>query len=61
MARITSILREYQHKLLITSCSFLPRMRNVADKTCRENRNAQFIFKTIFFFNFENHAVHEMK
>jgi len=41
-----------------TSRSFLTRMRNVLDKSCRENRNAHFVFSN--FFSPENRAVYEI-
>ena len=47
--------REEQYTCLITSCSVLLRMKNVSDKTCRENQNKNFT--SIFFFN---HANYEM-
>ena len=34
---------------LIISCSFLLRMKNVADKICRENQNTHFVFSIFFF------------
>ena len=40
----------------ITSRSILLRMRNVSDKTYRENQNTHFTFNCFFF----NHAVYEM-
>ena len=33
-------------------------MRNVSDKSCRENQNTHFVFSN--FFSFENHAVYEI-
>jgi len=33
-------------------------MRNVSDKTCRENQNPNFVFSNFFF---ENLGVYEMK
>jgi len=43
----------------ITSCSFLFRMRNVSDKSYRENKNTHFRFNYfIFFFFFENRAIY---
>ena len=42
---------------VIISRSFLLRMRNVSDKSCRENQNTRFVF-CIFFF--ENRAVYEI-
>jgi len=41
-ARITGTLREDQFTVLIISRLFLPRIRNVADKSCRENQNTHF-------------------
>jgi hypothetical protein len=35
--------------LVIISHSFLLKMRNVADKSCRENQNTNFVFKKFFF------------
>jgi hypothetical protein len=34
-------------------------MRNVLDKSCRENQNTHFTFSSLFFFPFENLAVYE--
>ena len=51
MIRITSTLHENQYKFLIISRSVLIRMRNVSDKSCRENQNTRFVFNTIFFFS----------
>ena len=48
--RITGTVREDQCTSLVTSHSFLPRMRNVSDKTCRENQNTHFMFNKLFFF-----------
>jgi len=39
---------EDQYAFMITSHSVL-RMRNVADKSCRENQNTHFMFNNIFF------------
>ena len=36
--------------IMIVSLSFLLRMRNVSDKSCRWNYNAHFIINIIFFF-----------
>jgi hypothetical protein len=36
----------------IISLSFLPRIRNVSDKSCRENQNTYFVFNNSFFFSF---------
>ena len=40
---MTSTLHEDQYLFLIILCSFLLRMRNVLDKSCRENQNTHFI------------------
>jgi len=48
MTRITGILREYLRTFMITSRSFLLRMRNVSDKICRENQNTHFVFCNSF-------------
>jgi len=32
--------------ILITSRSFLLRMRNISDKSCRENKNTHFVFSS---------------
>jgi len=42
-------LHEDQCTFLIISRSFLLRMRNVSDKSCRENQNIHFMFNYIFF------------
>jgi len=36
-------LFEEQYKFLIISCSVLLRIRNISDKSCRENKNTQFV------------------
>ena len=46
--RIKSTLHEDQYRLHIISRSFLHRMRNVSDESCRENQNT---FCSIFFFS----------
>jgi len=33
-------------------------MRNASDKSCRDNQNTQFVFRSLFF---ENRAVYEKK
>jgi hypothetical protein len=45
---------EDQYTFLIISRSFLFRMRNVSDKSCRENQNTHFVFKKFFFFFFND-------
>ena len=54
MTRITGTLHEEQYTFLITSHSFLLRMRNVSDRRI-ENQNTHF--RLVAFF--ENRAVHE--
>ena len=46
-----------RYTFLIISRTFLLRMRNVSDKSCRENQNTHFM--TINFFS-ENSSVYEM-
>jgi len=41
--RVTDTLREDQYTYLITSRSVLPKIRNVSDKGCRENRNKFYV------------------
>jgi len=48
---------EDQYTFLIVSLSVL-RMRNVLDKSCRENHNTHFVFNNLFFFG--NRAVYEI-
>ena len=45
-----------QYKFLVTSRSFLLRMRNLSDKSCRENQNT-LLYSITFF---ESRAVSEM-
>jgi hypothetical protein len=42
-------LHEDHYTFLIIYHSVLPRMRNVADRSCRENYNVHFMFNNIFF------------
>jgi len=55
MTRITGTLHEDQCTFFITSRSFLLKMRNVSDKSCRENQNTHFVFSNFFF----NRTVYE--
>jgi len=48
MTIITGTLHEDQYTFLIISRSFLLRMRNVSDKSCRENQNTCFVFSNFF-------------
>jgi len=41
-------LLEDQYTFLIISCSFILRMRNVLEKSCKENQNTHFIFSDFF-------------
>ena len=50
--RITGTLHEDQYTFLLISLSFLLRMRNVSNKSCRGNQNTHFVFNTFFFFLF---------
>jgi hypothetical protein len=54
LTRITDILLGEQCTFLIilVSRSVLLGMRNVSDKSCRENQNAHFVFNNFFFFKF---------
>ena len=38
--------------ILIKPCSVLLTMRNISDKSCRENQNTQFMFNISFFFEY---------
>ena len=49
-------LHEDRNTVLIISCSVLPRMRNVLDKSCKENQNTHLMFNNIF----KNFAVYEI-
>jgi len=46
---MTNTLHESQYFFLIISRSFLLSIRNVSDKSCRENQNTKFIFNNFFF------------
>ena len=48
MPRITGTLHEDRYTFLIISRSVLLRMRNVSDKSCRENQNKYFMFSNAF-------------
>jgi len=48
MKRIKSTLHGGQYTFLIISRSFLPRMKNVSDKICRESQNTHFMFNNFF-------------
>jgi hypothetical protein len=54
LKRIKGTLHEDQYILFIISLSVLLRMRNVSDKSCRENQNTNFVFSN--FLRFENRA-----
>ena len=55
---ITGTLHEDRYKFLIVSRPFLLRMRNVSDKSCRENQNTHFVFNN--FFLIQNRAVYNI-
>ena len=44
----TGTLDEHLRTFLIISRSVLLRMRNVSDKSCRENQNTHFVFSNVF-------------
>jgi len=48
LTRITGTLREDQYTILITSRSFLLRIRNISDKRCTENKTC-ILYTTILF------------
>jgi hypothetical protein len=50
LKRIRDTLHEDQYTFFIIYSSFLPGMRNIWDKFCRENQNTLFIFNNFFFF-----------
>jgi len=56
LTRITGTSHEDQYTFFIISRSFLLIMRNVSDKSCRENQNTHF---WVQFFFFKNPAVYE--
>jgi len=48
--KVTGTLHEDQYTFfLIISHSVLLRMRNVSDKSCRENQNTNFVFRNFFY------------
>jgi hypothetical protein len=49
LTRITRTLHEDRYTFFIISRSILLRMRNVSDKSCRENQNTRFLFSNLFF------------
>jgi len=49
LVRITGTLHEDQYTCLVITRSVLLRMRNVSDKSCRENQNTHFVFSNFFF------------
>jgi hypothetical protein len=54
---MTGTLHEDQYTFMIISRSFLLGMRNVSDKSRRENQNTYFVFSNFFF---ENRALCEI-
>jgi len=56
MTWITGTLHEVRYTFIIISRSVLLIMRNVSDKSYRENQNTHFVFSDFFF---ENRAVYE--
>jgi len=51
--RIKGTLHEDQYIFCITSHSFHLKMRNVSDKSCRENQITHFIFGNLFLKNLD--------
>ena len=49
MTSITGTLHQNRRTFMIISRWILLRMRNASDKSCRENRNAHYMFKIFFF------------
>ena len=54
-------LRENRCTFLIICHPFLLRMRNILDKSCKENQSTHFMFNDFFFISFENRAVCERR
>jgi len=46
------------YTFMAVSRTVLPRMRNISDKSCREDQNTHFVFSN--FFPPENRAVYEI-
>jgi len=51
--RINDTLHEKPYTFFIISRSFLLRMSNISDKSCRENQNTHFAFGNVFFSKIE--------
>jgi hypothetical protein len=47
--RLEVTSHEDRYTFFITSRSFLLRIRNLSDKSCRENQNTHFVFSDFFF------------
>jgi len=48
MTRMTGTLHEYHYTFMIISLSFLPKIKNISGKCCRENQNTHFMFNNSF-------------
>ena len=48
LTRIRGTLHDDKYTFFFISRSFLPRMRNVSDKRCRETQNTHFVFSVFF-------------
>ena len=48
LTRMKGTLRENQSLFMTISHSFLLKMRNVSDKSCRKNQNTHFVFSNFF-------------
>ena len=44
---------------MIISRSVLLRMKNSSEKLCRENKNARFVFRVLYFFFEKNLAIYK--
>ena len=57
MTKIGDTLHRDLCIFVVISRQILLRLRNVSDKSCRENQNTHFVFSNFFF---ENRAVYEI-
>jgi len=58
MTRETRTLREDRCTFMTICCRILLRLRNISDKSRRENQNTHFMFKHVFIY--KNRAVYEI-
>jgi len=57
MKRVTGTLLEDQYTLVIVSRSVHLRMRNISDKSCKQDKNRHIVFNDFFF---KSRAVYEI-